>query len=79
MPFLATFFISLAVSVALSLIAYALMPRPKRTTPDMARDMEMPTSEAGRPIPVVFGEGTVKSPNCLWYGDVGTIEQAVNI
>ncbi len=66
------FLISLAVSIALAVVAYALMPKPKRSTPDMARDLEMPTAEAGRPVPVIFGEGTIKSPNALWHGDPHT-------
>lgn len=79
MPFLATFFISLAISIGLALIAFALMPKPKSNTPDMARDMETPTAEAGRPIPVVFGEGTIKSPNTLWYGDAVSIDTQVSV
>ena len=60
--------VSMLVSIALSAAAYLLMPKPK--TPKAAsRDMEAPTAEAGRPIPVVFGNITVKSPNCLFYGD----------
>lgn len=73
------FLLSLAVSVAIALIAYAFMPKPKKTTPDMARDLEMPTADAGRPVPVVFGEGTIKSPNTLWYGEPSTEDIEVSV
>lgn len=66
---LGAFLLQLAIAVTIALIAYALAPKPKKRTPDMSRDLEMPTAEAGRPLPVVFGEGTIKSPNTLWYGD----------
>lgn len=46
-----------------------LVPKVKKTKPDALKDLENPTAEAGRPIPVVFGTITVKGLNVLWYGD----------
>ena len=64
---MAWWLIALAIaSVALSLL---LAPRPKAPKPDSVKDLEDPTSEAGRPIPVVFGTVTVKGLNVLWHGD----------
>jgi len=60
-----------AAVVALEIVAYLIMPKPKGPKPPSAQDLEMPTAEAGRPIPVVFGTITVKSPNVLWYGNPG--------
>ena len=76
---LTSFAIQLAVAVVIALIAYALRPKPKSRTADMARDLEMPTAEAGRPVPVVFGNGTLKSPNTLSYSNssMETIEVSV--
>lgn len=54
------------VSVALNLL---LAPKPKAPKPDAAKDLEDPTAEAGRPIPVVFGTVTVKGLNLLWFGE----------
>lgn len=54
------------VSVALNLL---LAPKPKAPKPEAASDLDDPTAEAGRPIPVVFGTITVKGLNVLWYGD----------
>ncbi len=61
----------LAITVALAVLNYLLMPKPKAPKPEEVKDLEDPTSEAGRPIPVVFGTITVKGLNCLWYGDKG--------
>lgn len=62
-------FISLLIGLALNIIAYLLMPKPKQQKPPAVRDMEGPTAEAGRPIPVIFGTVLVKSPNFLWWGE----------
>jgi len=62
-------FIPLLISLALNIAAYLLMPKPKGPKPEAARDMDNPTAEAGREIPVVFGTLTVKGLNCLWFGD----------
>lgn len=69
--------IQLVVAVALAVIAYALAPKPKREKPPETKDLENPTADAGRPIPVVFGSVTVTGPNVLWYGDKGKREYKV--
>lgn len=57
----------LAVSVVVSI---ALAPKlPAQKSPSL-EDLEVPTAEEGRPIPVVFGTVTVQSPNVVWYGDI---------
>lgn len=63
------FWIQLIVALALMILGYLLQPKPKGPKPDQVSDMDAPTAEAGRPIPVIFGEITVKSPNFLWWGD----------
>lgn len=62
----------LIVMVVLMVASYLLMPRPKAPTPPQAKDLDAPTADASRPVPVVFGSLTVKSPNCLWYGNVAS-------
>jgi len=61
--------IAFFVALALNVVAYLLMPKPKQSKPEAAKDLESPTAEAGREIPVPFGTLTIKSPNCLWFGD----------
>lgn len=63
------FFIPLLIGMAMMVISYLLQPKPKQPKPEATKDMDSPTAEAGRPIPVVFGTVTVKGLNVLWYGD----------
>jgi len=67
------FLIYIAIAIVMALIAYALAPKPKTPKPDTSQQLEAPTAEAGRPLPVAFGQITVQSPNALWYGDVSNI------
>ena len=69
---LESFLIQLVIAVVLAVVAYALAPKPKSNQSDATQEMETPTADAGRPIPVVFGDLTVKSPNCLGYDHVST-------
>lgn len=59
---------AVVVSVAIS---FLLRPKVKAPKPDATKDLEDPTAEAGRPIPVVFGTITVKGLNVLWFGNKG--------
>lgn len=61
--------VGLLISLAIQVVAYIIMPKPKTPKPEAARDLESPTAEAGRPVPVVFGTVTVKGPNILWFGE----------
>ena len=66
------FLVQLLVGVALQVIGYLLMGKPKTSKSDAVQDLENPTAEAGRPIPVVFGEVEIKGLNVIWYGDKST-------
>lgn len=61
--------VQLVVAVALAVVSYALTPKPKKQKPPATQDMDEPTAEAGRPIPVVFGTVNITSPNVLYYTD----------
>lgn len=63
------FWLTIALAVVSLALNLLLAPRPKPPKPDAAQDLELPTAEAGRPIPVVFGTITVKGLNILWYGE----------
>jgi hypothetical protein len=63
------FFVQLAIAIAMMIIAYVIMPKPKPPRPEAAKDLEDPTAEAGRPIPVIFGTVLVKGGNVLWFGE----------
>lgn len=71
-------FIPILIAVALTVVAYLIMPKAKAPQPVGTKDMESPTAEAGREIPVPFGTLTIKSPNCLWSGEKGRRSFKVN-
>ena len=71
-------FIPLLLAIIFNVIAYLLMPKPKKQKPPEVQDLEDPTAEAGRPIPVVFGTLTVKGSNILWFGDKQHLTRQVN-
>lgn len=62
-------FIPLLLAIVFQVVAYLLMPKPKQTKPEAAKDMDDPTADAGRPVPVVFGTITVKGLNVLHFSD----------
>lgn len=64
-------FLPLLLAIVLNVVAYLIAPKPKKVKPEAAKDLEDPTADAGRPIPVVFGTVTVKGLNVLWFGDKG--------
>lgn len=67
-------FWNIIIGLGMMILGYILMPKPKVERPDETAEMEGPTSEAGRPIPVIFGELSVSSPNFLWWGDREFVE-----
>ena len=46
--------------------------RPETAEPKPASlsDVDAPTAEEGRPIPVVFGTVLLRGANVVWYGDL---------
>ena len=55
----------LLVSLVFMVLAVLLRPKPKKPTP---QDIQPPTADAGKPIPVVFGSVQIMSPNCIYFG-----------
>lgn len=52
-------------------VAYAIQPRMPEAPRPTLDNFSAPTAEEGRPVPIVFGTCVVKSPNIVWYGDLG--------
>lgn len=69
------FLLQLALGFVIQVVGFMLIGAGKNTQPDEVRDMDYPTAEAGRPIPVVFGEMDIKGVNILWFGDKQTIKR----
>jgi hypothetical protein len=55
-------------------ISYALMPKPQNAVAAGLGDVEAPTAEAGRCIPVIFGTVMLRGSNVIWYGDLATTD-----
>lgn len=66
-------FVQLLIGIALNIVAYLIMPKPKQDQPNEIKDLEDPTADAGRPLPVVFGSLMVKGLNVLDFTEKQTI------
>lgn len=69
---LAPFLIQLVIGIGLQIIGYLIMGTPKQDKPESVKDMEAPTAEEGRPIPVLFGEMEITGLNIIWWGQKET-------
>ena len=70
-------FIVVLISVAISAVAYMIMPHPTQK-PAAVQDAVAPTADAGIPIPVIFGTMTIAGTNVLWWGDKSLHTYTVN-
>lgn len=61
------FIIGAIVAIAAIVI---LRPRPPEVKPAALDEFNFPTAETGKPVPVIFGTVTLRSPNVVWYGDL---------
>jgi len=64
------FWFALAMTLIFNVISYILRPKPDTSGDWQSQDLRAPTADAGKPVPVVFGEITVVSPNVMFYGDI---------
>lgn len=62
----------LLISLALNLLAYALMPKPQVRRPEPVTEIKVPSIQEGKEIPVVFGKMEM-SPFVAWYGDLNVV------
>ena len=58
-------------AVVVLIIAVALQPKPPGIEPPELSEIDVPTAKQGKAIPKVFGRRIVRSPNVVWYGDLG--------
>lgn len=70
--------VQVLIAFAVQVIGYLIMGKPKQEKTEDVQDLESPTSEAGRPIPVLFGELEIKGLNCLWSGEKSLRRFTVN-
>jgi hypothetical protein len=62
--------VAVAASVATSLL---IQPAAQNREPPELEDIQAPTAEEGREIPVLFGTRNIKGANVVWYGDFESI------
>jgi len=54
-------------------LSYYLRPDPPSgPSPASIEEVDVPTAEEGKPVPVLFGRRQIKAPNVVWYGDMNT-------
>lgn len=63
--YIAVFFVALVVGMAMA-------PKPQTQPPAGFNEIQAPTAEDGREIPVLFGTRRISGPNVVWYGDFAT-------
>lgn len=63
-----------AIVFIVALVAsYAMMPKPQSAKPAGLGDVQAPTAEDGREIPVLFGTRDLDGPNVVYYGDFRSV------
>lgn len=67
-----SFFLTLAVYIALFALQEYLRPKPKieSARPATLGQFDFPTATEDRPIPIVWGTVSLDGPNVGWYGDL---------
>ena len=66
----------LIAAVLLVVVGFLLLGSIKKPNQEI-KDLENPTADAGRELPVVFGTVTVKGVNILWFDEKNTITKEV--
>lgn len=64
--------IIIALILMVTAMVLSIVMRPKPIPPIAAglSDFTVPTADANRPIPVIWGTVMLKGPNVTWYGDL---------
>lgn len=65
----ANFLVQLAIGVGIQILGYLIGPKPPGQEPPTVDDLQDPTAERGRPIIVIMGSITIRSPNNLGFWD----------
>lgn len=61
------------IFVAALVVAYTMAPKPETRPPAGLDEIQVPTAEVGREIPVLFGRRKLEGPNVVWYGHLRTV------
>lgn len=61
------------VFVVALVLAVAYMPKPQTQKPAGLDEIQAPTAEEGREIPVLFGTRDCRGPNVTYYGNLRVV------
>lgn len=61
------------VFIVALVVSYSMMPKPETRPPAGLDEIQAPTAEVGREIPVLFGRRKLEGPNVVWYGHLRTV------
>lgn len=62
-----------AVFVVTLAASYALAPKSQNAPAPAVGEVDLPTAEEGRTIPVLFGTRPINGANVVWFGDLKTV------
>lgn len=73
---MAFFVIQLVIMIVLFVASVLLMPKPdlEAARPKGLGDIQAPTADETRPVPILWGTMDIKGPNVIWYGDLSTVK-----
>lgn len=73
-------FLAIIIGFALQVVGYLLAPKPKKDKPREAQDLEAPSVESGREMPVIFGTvNVIVGLQVLWYGDKSQEDREISV
>jgi hypothetical protein len=58
----------LIILVVAAILSYALTPKPQTPAAATLDDVNIPNTEIGVPVGVIFGEVWIDDSHILWYG-----------
>ena len=62
---------AIVIAVVSLIVAFTMQPKTPEQKPPSLDDLEIATAEEGKSIPKVYGTYVLKSPNIVYYGDLG--------
>ncbi len=65
--------IAAVIFVGALVVAYTMQPKPETRPPAGLDEIQAPTAEVGREIPVLFGRRRFDGANVVWYGHLRTV------
>lgn len=65
--------IAAVIFVVALVVAYTMQPKPETRPPAGLDEIQAPTAEVGREIPVLFGRRRFDGANVVWYGHLRTV------